>query len=142
MKYFQATDLVQADGHLQPNLRKRIVDTLKGLPGKQVTITIEPPKQYSTNPQRQYYFGVIVTGFQDYFAKHGKWYDKDTLHEMMMTEIGELYVENPNPFTETIEKKRRSYNSLSVAEANEYHLKCHAYAAERNIYLDESTRPS
>lgn len=129
--------MVESTGRLPTMLGERVRDVLKLLAGKPIHFVIEDQKRYSTNPQRQYYFAVIVTQFQQYFAAQGQWFDKDTLHEMMMTGIGNLWKEEPDPFTETIIKKRRSYNSLSTVEAENYHTLCRADAARRGFDIPE-----
>ena len=136
-RYFQITTQVTPEGKLPLILGERARDVLKQLAGKHIHMVIESPKRYSTSPQRQYYFGVIVTEIQNHFVANGQWIDKDSLHEMMMTEIGELWVEQPNPFSEKITKKRRSYNSLSIEEAEIYHSKCRAWAAQQGIDIQE-----
>lgn len=137
MKHFECACIVSAEGRLPGILGERARDVLKKLSGQPIHFVIEEQKRYSTNPQRQYYFAVIVTAFQEYFSSHGKWYDKEDLHAMMMTEIGELWKEEPNPFTGEMEKKRQSYNSLSVQDAEIYHTKCRAEAASRGFDIPE-----
>lgn len=136
-KYFEATCIVDDNGRIPLLISQRVSAAFKSVRGQAVHIVIEPPKRYSTNSQRQYYFGVIVKSFQDYFLSHGQWHDKDELHDMMMKHIGHLWIEEPNPFTGEITKKRRSYNALSTQEAEVYHMQCRAEAASRGIDIDE-----
>ncbi len=137
VKHFEASLIVDQTGRLPLKLGERVRDVLKALAGKPIHFVIEDQKRYSTNPQRQYYFGVIVTQFQEYFSSHGMWYDKDDLHDMMMKEIVKLWIEEPNPFTGDIQKKRRSYNNLSTIEAENYHTLCRAEAAKRGFDIPE-----
>lgn len=137
MRYFSGSCVVDATGRFPIYVGERVRDVLKARAGHEIHFVIEDPKRYSTNPQRQYYFGVIVTAFQEYFAAAGQWYDKEDLHDMMMKEVGKLWIEEPNPFTETIDKKRRSYNSLSTTEAENYHTQCRAEAARRGFDIPE-----
>ena len=136
-KHFDITCVISPEGRLPLSFGERVRDVLKALAGREIQFTIADPKRYSTNPQRQYYFGVIVTHFQQYFAANGQWIDKDDLHESMMTEIGNLWREEPNPFTRSAVRRRRSYNNLTTTEAENYHTQCRQWAAERGFDIPE-----
>lgn len=137
MKHFDITVEISPEGKLPLIFGERVRDVLKRLAGYTVQFTIADPKRYSSNAQRQYYFGVIVSQFQHYFAAQGQWFDKDDLHETMMIEIGHLFKEDQNPFTGAIVRRRRSYNDLSTTEAENYHTQCRQWAAERGFDIPE-----
>lgn len=135
-KLYESTSTIK-NGTLPEHIRQRIKDCLFANEGKTVVVTISTPKKYSTNPQRQYYFGVIVEAIQSYFASEGKWYDKDTIHASMKVEIGNLWKEEPDPITGEIKKIPRSYNDLSTVEAEIYHGQCRQWAAEHGFDIEE-----
>ena len=63
-KYFDITCTISLEGRIPLVYGERVRDVFRQVAGQTVQVIIQQPKRYSTNPQRQYYFGVIVTQFQ------------------------------------------------------------------------------
>lgn len=136
MRLFHGTAKI-ISGNFPIAVREKIRECMIANTGKTVTVTISTPKKYSTNKQRNYYFSEIVEKFQHYFAGQGQYYDIEDLHHMMMADIGNFWLDIPNPFTETIDKKLRSFNEISTTEAMDYFLKCQSEAAQRNFTIND-----
>ena len=98
--------------------------------GKPLVLTLGPAKKYSTDPQRRYYFSVIVERICAMWYRHtGERMDDLKMHHWLMDNIGKWFKEiidlEGNPTYQ-----RRSYMDLSTVETEEHHSKCRQFGAQ------------
>lgn len=136
MKLYEATCKVQETGRLPESIGIRLRDTFKSHAGKPVHIVIEPPKKYSSEPQRQYYFAVIVEAIKELFREYGTVMDKDEMHHWLMENVGKWFKEIITPQGEPTQM-RRSYMELSTFETEQHHTLCRQFGAENGIQIPE-----
>lgn len=96
-------------------------DVLKAkFEGKEAELILRAPQKRTTDPQRRYYFGVIVAMVCE-AAGYGPEY-KDAMHEYLK---GLFLKDNSGPLPLT-----RSTQKLTTVEREEYHDHCRRWAAE------------
>lgn len=122
-------------GHLPPTEGRKIVDAIRRNEGKRVRVSVSEAVELASDKQRKYYFSVIVSAYQSYFAKQGKYFTKDQMHDSMMRSIGGFSNPYVNPFSGEPDPGRISYNSLTKKQTEGYHTLCRQYGAE-NYGLD------
>lgn len=123
------------NGHLPEWVRLEIVIALKQMEGKRVEIDIRPEKEYSSNPQRKYYFAVIVEKIRDLFFQFGTVMNKDEIHDWLMVNVGKWMQDIDIPGGKGT--KRRSYMDLSISETEVHHTLCRKFAAENGMQIPE-----
>ena len=74
--------VVGDDGKLPPGIRETLQRIIPTLAGKRVTLEIKEHKE-SSDPQRRYYFAVIVPAVQAMFEDAGTRLDEDEMHEWL-----------------------------------------------------------
>ena len=129
MKYLMRQQF-KSEGIAPDYVRRAVADIVQANIGTELVITVAKATKYSSDPQRQYYFGVIVEELARVFRHYtGDNWDKDDTHEYLMEHVGGFMV----PFKAvdgSVNKRRRSYTGLSTVETEEYHTKCRAFAAK------------
>lgn len=114
-----------------------VMEVVKANDGQPLNIVVKTQKRYSSDPQRKYYYGVLLTRIQGFIlSQGGKFIDIDDLHAYFMVEVGKFTRERHLGHGE-IAIIRRSYTDLSTQEAEEYHLKLRRWGAERGLDLPE-----
>lgn len=102
----------------------------------EITIRIDnAEKSSASSRQRRYYFGVIVPAYIDYFRGQGQAYDKDQMHDSMMRYVGGFNNPFVNPFTGLPDEGRKSYNDLTMPQAEGYHVLCLKWGAEHGFQI-------
>ena len=126
-----------SEGIAPAHIRRQIADAIRANTGKNLVLTLQVAKKYSSDPQRQYYFAVIVEQIAAMFQHFtGYYWDKEETHEWLMENVGE-YFEIRNDIKGKPRRIRRSYKDLSTIEAEEYHMKCRAFAAQYQVDILE-----
>jgi hypothetical protein len=93
--------------------------------GKRVSVTVSGERKHKTDPQRKYYFGVVVAIMADYTG-----YTSDEMHEALKWQF--LRVPGANGLLDRV----RSTESLTTAEAEEYYEAIRRWAAvEHGVYI-------
>lgn len=124
-------------GRLPQGIKETLARIFPALAGKKIRLIIEEDGETSSDKQRRYCRGVIVPAFMDYFAKQGKHFDNDTMHDQMMRVIGGFSNPYVNAFTGEPDEGRLSYNKLTKAQTEGYHTLCRKWAAEKNFDIPE-----
>lgn len=86
--------------------------------GEVVQVSIQKPKKRATDPQRRYYWAVIVTMISDEIGD-----DKESVHLSLREKF--LSVETDNGL-----KRIRSTEELTTVEREEYHEQVRRWAAQ------------
>lgn len=124
-------------GRVPESISIAVRDAVKNAQGQRLKLSLGKAKKFSSDPQRQYYFAVIIPRIQGLFLTGGgKWIDEDDLHSWLMWNVGKWTKERPGVNGEKI-LVRRSYNDLSTVEAEVHHTKCRQWAAERGLDIPE-----
>lgn len=103
-------------------------EQLKSLEGKEVDVIVKRRKKTRSNPQNDYYFGVVVPAFMKIFEGAGIDYDKDKSHSILATKY--LLIHEPY-------SRVRSTTELSTVEFNDYLLELQQWAAEMGYYIPD-----
>lgn len=125
------------DGRLPEYIRVIISERLKGFEGKRVTITIDDSKKRS-NPQNDYYHGVIVKMVHDWMVEHGNdGLDVDVVHEYLKRQFPE-YTKKTKEITlpdgEVISQVYFT-TKIPTKDFSAYMEKCQVWAADRDLYI-------
>lgn len=126
------------NGRVPRNISEAVRDAVfKVEPGQRLKLTVGKAKKYSSDPQRRYYWAVIIPRIQGLFLSNGGQYiDEQDLHSWLMWNVGGWTRERKGVRGEKI-LVRRSYTDLSTLEAEEHHTKCRLWAAERGLDIPE-----
>lgn len=127
---------VSPEGKLPQGIKETLARVIPTFAGKKVRLTLEEAKPHSSDPQRRYYFGVIVESIQEMFKDAGTVISKDEMHEWLKANVGKLYKEVITPDGE-VTYILGSYNDLTTSECESYHTQCRAWAAERGCDISE-----
>lgn len=92
-----------------------------------VTVEVKPKKKYVTDPQRAYYFGVVVYLITAELKRLGHDVDKDLVHSFLKNKF--LYTEVVNESGE-FEKIPKKMPDCSTSEFIDYVEDCRNWAAE------------
>lgn len=131
------TFTVTPEGKLPIGIKETLLRVIPTLAGKRMTMSLNIAKKYSSDPQRAYYFGVIVPRIQGLLlTQGGKYIDDDDIHSWLMWNVGKWVKEKDMGRGEKM-LLRRSYTDLSTVEAEEHHTKCRKWAAERGCDIPE-----
>lgn len=126
-----------SDGKVPHDVSVAVRDAVAAAKGEKLKLTLGKVKKYSSDPQRQYYFAVIIQRIQGLLlTRGGKYVDEDDIHDYLMRHVGQWMREKDIGGGEKI-LVRRSYNDLSTIEAEEHHTKCRKWAAERGLDIPE-----
>jgi hypothetical protein len=125
-----------SNGHFPAKERLRLSDAMRRMEGRRVAVKLYEPEAHSSNPQRRYYFSVIVQRYLEAFREAGNVMDKDEMHLWLKQEVGKLWKEVLSPDA-TRSRVLRSYRDLSTKEAEDYHTLCRARGAELGIDIPE-----
>jgi hypothetical protein len=123
------------DGKLTDGSRRIMANVIASMPGKRIKIAVSEWKESSSDKQRKYYFSVIVPAFIEHFAKQGKVFDKDQMHDSMMRAVGGFSNPYVNPFNGEPDAGRLSYNDLTTAQCEGYHTLCLKWGAENGFQI-------
>lgn len=130
-------------GRVPEGISLAIKDAVQKAEGKRLVLTLAEDKKASSDPQRRYYFAVIVESIRTMFLEHGTNLTKEQMHRWMKKHIGNMEMEVITPDGE-ITTILRSYTDLTTMEAEVYHTECRKWAAERGCQIpepNESTNP-
>ncbi len=122
-------------GKLTDESRRIVGNYISTIKGKRIKITVSEFKESSSDKQRKYYFSVIVPAFIEHFAKEGKVFDKDQMHDSMMRAVGGFSNPYVNPFTGEPDAGRLSYNDLTTTQCEGYHTLCLKWGAENGFQI-------
>lgn len=126
-----------SDGKTPEHIGIAVREAVRERIGERLTLELREAKRYSTDPQRRYYFEVIVGRIQGMLLMNGGQYvEKEELHDWLMWNVGKLTKTRRGSNGEKM-MTRRSYMDLSTIEAEEYHTKCRMWAAERGCDIPE-----
>lgn len=123
-------------GHFPPPVRHKLADAMKRMEGKRLKVSLAEPKRYSTDPQRRYYFAVIVEHCREIFYDAGTIMTKEDMHHWLMENVGKWFREVMGP-DGVIIKIRRSYMDLNTQETEVHHTLCRQWAAEHGKDVPE-----
>jgi hypothetical protein len=101
---------------------------LKQLDNQEVIVTVKRKRKTRSNPQNDYYHGVVVPAFSSIFNVAGIDYNKDQVHDVLKTKY--LLVHDPHV-------RVRSTTELSTVEFNDYLLQLQQWAAELGVYIPD-----
>ena len=125
------------NGRVPEHISKAVRDAVNNAGGIRLKLTLGKAKKYSSEPQRRYYWAVIIPHIQGLLLTSGGQYiDEQDLHSYLMWNVGGWTAERRGVRGEKI-LVRRSYTDLSTVEAEEHHLKCRKWAAERGLDIPE-----
>lgn len=93
-----------------------------------VTIEVKPKKKYVTDPQKAYYFGVVVYLITQELRQLGHDVDKDLVHNFLKTKF--LYTEVVNEKTGEFERIPKKMPDCSTSEFIDYVEGIKIWAAE------------
>lgn len=127
---------ITSTGALPYDIKETLKRVIPTLANKHVRLTIEESKPLSSDPQRRYYFGVIVESILRMFKDAGTVLSKKEMHEWLKANVGKLYKEIITPDGE-VTYVLRSYTELDKSETEIYHTQCRAWAAERGCDITE-----
>jgi hypothetical protein len=85
--------------------------------GKRTVVTVSGERKHKTDPQRKYYFGVIVSIMADYTG-----YSKDEMHDALKWQFLRV------PGEKGLPDKVRSTESLSTVETEAYYEEIRRWA--------------
>lgn len=123
-------------GHFPAKVRESITAVMQRMEGKRLELVLRQPKKYSTDPQRRYYFKVIVPAIQRLFFEAGTVIDKLEMHHWLMENVGKWFREVVTPDGE-VTQVRRSYMDLDTMETETHHTLCRQWAAEHGVDVME-----
>lgn len=124
------------NGHFPQRIREQLAAALRRMEGKRLEVVLREPKRFSSDPQRRYYFAVIVPEIQQMFYEAGTVLTKDETHHWLMIHVGKWLRDVVTPDGE-ITQMRRSYTDLSTMEAETHHTLCRQWAAEHGRQIPE-----
>lgn len=124
------------DGRIPRNVAERIATEVKANDGKYMRLTLSNARQ-SSDPQRRYYYGVIVESFADLMMENGQAMSKEEVHDMLMLEVGKFQNGYRTTITGQKVPVRRSYSELSTKEAEDFHTRCRQLAAQHGKIIAE-----
>lgn len=126
-----------SEGKVPPDISVAVRDAVAAAKGERLKLTLGKAKKFSSDPQRAYYFAVIIPRIQGLLlTRGGKYIDDDEIHDYLMWNVGK-WTKNRDMGNGEKMMVRRSYTDLSTVEAEEHHLKCRAWAAERGCDIPE-----
>lgn len=126
-----------SNGRVPMDISLAVKDAVAEATGQRLKLTLGKAKKFSSDPQRAYYFAVIIPRIQGLLmSAGGKWIDEEDLHSWLMWNVGKWVKERSGVRGEKMQV-RRSYNDLSTVEAEEHHTKCRQWAAERGLDIPE-----
>ena len=134
-------DFTVTEGRMPRGYALQVAEYLRGLEGRRMTLTVEEAKKYSSDPQRKYYFGVLIPGICEVFYNHGTLLSKEESHEWAKRHIGKLTKNVVTPDGEVTEILR-SYRDLDTMEVEIYHTNCRAWAAQHGVDIPEPNEPT
>lgn len=120
---------VVTGGHMPPDIRTRIADTMRRMEGKRLAIKISEQKRIRSFNQNAYYWGVVIESVMQMFADAGTDIDKEECHDYLKQYVGGLkdVVVDPAGARRSILK---STTKLTTAEWEAYMEKIRAWAAQ------------
>lgn len=114
----------------------QINTALKSLEGKRARIVIEEFKLPRTTPQNNYYYGVVLTAYQEKFAAEGVIFSKEQMHLWIKEFVWKWFVDvelNGIPF-----RKILSSTEVNIQQWEDLMKQCRYYADKHlNIYIPE-----
>ena len=126
-----------SEGRVPESISRAVRDAVLAARGESLKLTLAKARKLSSDPQRKYYWAVIIPRIQGLLlTRGGKYIDEDDIHAYMMRHVSKWLKERDIGGGEKMEV-RRSYNDLSTAEAEEHHTKCRAWAAQRGCDIPE-----
>lgn len=123
------------NGKLPSGIRETLAKLIPTYAGKHMKLTLTEAGNTASDRQRRYYFGVIVKSFVEHFSGKGETYTKEQMHNCMMRSIGGFSNPFVNPFTGEPDEGRKSYNELTKAQAEGYHVLCLKWGAENGFQI-------
>lgn len=114
------------EGTLTVNYPDAFKKELELLDGKDVWIEIRENKKKRSNPQNNYYHGVVIPCFMEIFAKADLNFSSEKIHDILKTRF--LLVKDPYV-------RIKSTTELSPSEFNDYLMKLQAWAATDFDYI-------
>lgn len=124
-------------GKVPPEISVAVRDAVAAAKGERLKLTLSLAKKFSSDPQRAYYFAVIIPRIQGLLLSGGgKYIEEEVLHDWLMWNVGKWTKTREGARGEKM-MVRRSYTDLSTVEAEEHHLKCRAWAAKRGCDIPE-----
>jgi hypothetical protein len=115
-------------------------EMLAALPDGEIEVTVRRKRVRTSDPQRRYYFGVIVEALLHVFREWSPdiGWTKEAVHEVLkerflplVREWGETVV----PATGEVIRERMSTEKLTKTERELYHDHCRKFAAEMDIII-------
>ena len=108
---------------------KAVKKAFEQLAGKDIKITIEPKRKKRSNEQNRYYWGVLVTHWQQLLKdEHGLIYSAQETHEFLKANFNKVEIVNEDTGEFLTAPKSTTINTTTQME--EYHEKCRQVAFE------------
>ena len=127
MKSIEITTSI-VNGKIKRN-KNIVIDAFKSFEGKQLTLIIKPFKKLRSNPQNAYYWGVVVSIWQNILKEEwGEFYSKKETHEFLKYNCN--YQEKVNTDTGEIIRLSKSTKENTTTNQEEFHLKARNLAME------------
>lgn len=109
--------------------RNEVVNAINQFNGKDVIISIYLAEKTRSNEQNAYYWGVIITMWQDILKDNwGEYYSKEYTHEFLKYNLN--YKENINLNTDVILRVVKSTTQNTTTDQEEYCEKCRRLALD------------
>ena len=118
------------------SLWQKMQAAVAGMENKALIVEIKEAKKQSSDPQRRYYFSVIVPAWMELFREYGTILNKDECHLWLKENVGKLRREVVGMGGE-ITSCLRSYRDLVTHEAEDYHTECRRVAASWGKQIPE-----
>lgn len=127
---------VSSAGRLPQKTGREIADFIRGMPGKKLTLTIEPYQKKRSSEANRYYWGCVIPAITTMFREAGNMVDGDDVHTFLKLRVGKICQVIVTPDGEVI-KSLGSTSKLSVAEFQDYLARIKSWAAEMGCAIPE-----
>lgn len=118
----------------QGAIPSEIIDAVRKMIGKRVTIVLKQYRKIRSNPQNAYYWSVVIPAIVDMFRESGNDADSDDVHEFLKMRVGKLAQAYVLPGDKVL-RALGSTTKLTTMEFEIYLEKCRAFAAEYGVVI-------
>ena len=122
------------NGRIRKVDAQKLNETLQKWNGD-VEITVGLPKEFGSNRQNNYYWGVIIK-----ILSEGLGYEREEMHEVLKSQLGykdHKQIVNKETGEVTDIEYIRGYSSYTVQEREEYHEACRRFGSELGYNIPE-----
>lgn len=111
-----------------------IIDAVRKMIGKRVTIILKQYRKIRSSPQNAYYWCVVIPAILAMFRELGNDADSDDVHEFLKMRVGKLAQAYVLPGDKVL-RALGSTTKLTTIEFEDYLTKCRAFAAEYGVII-------